>query len=417
MERKQKWLQTTIWMLIFSLGLYILYRGLTIVKEHNFFQNIPILSGLQYEIEHLAVEVYMPGLIYEERQTSSEAEWLKAVIKEVFPLYSYTEKEAKNQPDIESRLEYELLIEAEKNAEMEAQLHAKEPPETTRETETEAATTLDTEIPEIEAVAEDPKREPVAEVSMEQLKDSNYLLNSFYTVDPSTTADSAQINLEALMSIDMKLETDASKPQILIYHTHSQEAFADSLPGDANTSIVGVGSHLAQILQDTYGYQVIHHTKVYDMIDGELDRNKAYTLAAPDIQQILEEHPSIEVVIDLHRDGVDGYKFVKNINGKPTAQIMFFNGLSRTARNGEIDYLPNRYIEDNLAFSFQLQLKAAKFYPGWTRNIYLQSLRYNLHLRPRALLIESGTQLNTVEEEMNAMEPLADILNQVLRGQ
>ena len=80
-------------------------------------------------------------------------------------------------------------------------------------------------------------------------------------------------------------------------------------------------------------------------------------------------------------------------------------------------YLPNPYISENLAFSFQLQMKAAQYYPGLTRNIYLQSLRYNLHFRPRSLLIESGTQLNTVEEEYNAMEPLADILNQVLRGQ
>lgn len=181
--------------------------------------------------------------------------------------------------------------------------------------------------------------------------------------------------------------------------------------------IVGVGKYLTKILTETYGFHVIHHTAVYDMIDGELDRNKAYTLAAPDIQQILDENPSIEVVIDLHRDGVDGHKFVTEIDGKPVAQIMFFNGLSRTATNGEIDYLPNPYIEDNLAFSFQLQLKAAQYYPGWTRNIYLQSLRYNLHMRPRALLIESGTQLNTVQEEMNSMELLGDILNQVLRGE
>ena len=236
-------------------------------------------------------------------------------------------------------------------------------------------------------------------------------------MDPSTTALESQINYDLLMSKDLKMTSDNSAPQILIYHTHSQEAFVDSVEGDVNDTVVGVGNYLTEILTNVYGYNVIHHTKVYDMIDGELDRNKAYTLAAPDIQQILDENPSIEVVIDLHRDGVDGYKFVQEINGKPTAQIMFFNGLSRTARNGEIDYLPNPYIEDNLAFSFQLQLKAAQYYPGWTRNIYLQSLRYNLHMCPKSLLIESGTQLNTVQEERNAMELLADILNQVLRGE
>ena len=104
------------------------------------------------------------------------------------------------------------------------------------------------------------------------------------------------------------------------------------------------------------------------------------------------------------------------IDGKQVAKIMFFNGLSRTARNGNVDYLPNPYIEENLAFSFQLQIKAQEYYPGFTRHIYLQSLRYNLHLKPRALLIEAGSQLNTVEEEKNAMEPLADILDRVLAG-
>ena len=79
--------------------------------------------------------------------------------------------------------------------------------------------------------------------------------------------------------------------------------------------------------------------------------------------------------------------------------------------NEPVTYLPNPYIEENLAFSFQMQLRASRDYPGYTRNIYLQSLRYNLHLRPRSLLIECGTQLNTVEEEYNAMEPLADLLN------
>ena len=75
-----------------------------------------------------------------------------------------------------------------------------------------------------------------------------------------------------------------------------------------------------------------------------------------------------------------------------------------------------QWLSENLAFSFQLQIKAQEYYPGFTRHIYLQSLRYNLHLKPRALLIEAGSQLNTVEEEKNAMEPLADILDRVLAG-
>ena len=190
-------------------------------------------------------------------------------------------------------------------------------------------------------------------------------------------------------------------PQILIYHTHSQEAFADSEEGNISDTIVGMGNYLTELLENKYGYNVIHNTSVFDMIDGVLDRNTAYNLAETEISSILAANPTVEVVIDLHRDGLDGEKLVTQIDGKQVAKIMFFNGLSRTARNGNVDYLPNPYIEENLAFSFQLQIKAQEYY---------------LHLKPRALLIEAGSQLNTVEEEKNAMEPLADILDRVLAG-
>ena len=225
-----------------------------------------------------------------------------------------------------------------------------------------------------------------------------------------------QINAEKLAGQDLRIKKDASVPQILIYHTHSQEAFADSEEGNISDTIVGMGNYLTELLENKYGYNVIHNTSVFDMIDGVLDRNTAYNLAETEISSILAANPTVEVVIDLHRDGLDGEKLVTQIDGKQVAKIMFFNGLSRTARNGNVDYLPNPYIEENLAFSFQLQIKAQEYYPGFTRHIYLQSLRYNLHLKPRALLIEAGSQLNTVEEEKNAMEPLADILDRVLAG-
>ena len=92
------------------------------------------------------------------------------------------------------------------------------------------------------------------------------------------------------MEKDLAIDTDTDGPQILIYHTHSQEAFADSRPGDLRDTIIGVGERLKEILTDQYGFEVLHHTKVYDMIDGKLDRNKAYNLAAPDIEAILKAY-------------------------------------------------------------------------------------------------------------------------------
>ena len=104
------------------------------------------------------------------------------------------------------------------------------------------------------------------------------------------------------------------------------------------------------------------------------------------------------------------------INGKPTAQIMFFNGLSRTKESGELTSLPNPYQVENLAFSFQMEYEAKQYYPGFSRCIYLKGYRYNLHLRPRSVLLEVGAQTNTVEEVKNAMGPFADILHKVLSG-
>ena len=95
---------------------------------------------------------------------------------------------------------------------------------------------------------------------------------------------------------------------------------------------------------------------------------------------------------------------------------MFFNGLSRVKDVGEIAYLPNPYLQDNLAFSFQMQIAGETYYPGLTRKIYLKGYRYNMHLKPRSLLIELGAQNNTVQEAVNACVPIARILNEVLTG-
>lgn len=250
-----------------------------------------------------------------------------------------------------------------------------------------------------------------------QLEDFNYLLANYFTVDESTMADDQLLDADALLGQDLSIDKNPDIPQILIYHTHSQEGFADSREGETADTVVGMGDILARELQEKYGYQVIHDTGVYDLVDGVLDRSAAYDYARESLEEILEENPSIEVIIDLHRDGVDGQKFVTEIDGRPTSMIMFFNGISRNAQDQPISYLQNPYTLQNLAFSLQLELKAREEYPGFTRNIYLKAERFNLHLRPRSLLIEAGTQLNTVEEEQNAMLPLADILNQVLSGQ
>lgn len=252
----------------------------------------------------------------------------------------------------------------------------------------------------------------------EQLNDFSFVSGSFYTVTSITSLTNSILRPEEFLNKDLSIQKDASKPQILIFHTHSQETFADSAEGDVSTSIVGVGDYLTQLLTQKYGYQVIHDTSVYDYVDGRLDRSKAYTYAEEGIARILEENPSIEVVIDLHRDGVaETTHLLTEVDGKKMAKIMFFNGLSYSRVNGDIGYLYNPFRDDNLAMSLQMQLLGEAYYPGFLRNIYVNAYRYCLHERGRSMLIEAGAQTNTVQEVKNAMEPLADLLDKLLRGE
>lgn len=283
-----------------------------------------------------------------------------------------------------------------------------------QQAETQAAQAAETQTAQAAQIQTALATEKVVVYPREKLNDFDYLIQNFYQVDSTTTINSSQLNADALLGKDLRLSHDASTPQILIYHTHSQEGYADSVPGDASTSVVGVGDYLTKLLTEQYGFNVIHHKGEYDVGD----RDHAYSKAGPGLEAVLAENPGVEVVIDLHRDGVaESTRLVTQVNGIEMAQVMFFNGLSRTTAMGDIDYLYNPYIADNLAISFQMQLKAAEYYPGFTRRIYLKGYRYNMHYCPKTLLIEVGAQTNTVSEAMNAMVPLADLLNKVLTAQ
>ena len=248
-----------------------------------------------------------------------------------------------------------------------------------------------------------------------QLQDYDFLIKHFYTVHSSTTARREEMDAAVLTGMDLSMKKDPSVPQILIYHTHSQETYADYAAGNKKATVVELGNRLTVLLEEK-GYQVLHDTTSYDMAAGKLDRNHAYNYALDGIMGILQKYPSIQVVLDLHRDGVkESLHMVRTVNGKATAPIMFFNGMSQTPE-GEIEYLKNPYKTENLAFSLQMQLLAEEEYPDLTRKIFLKGLRYNLHVRPRSALIEVGAQTNTLEEALNAMEPLADLLDQVLGG-
>lgn len=245
----------------------------------------------------------------------------------------------------------------------------------------------------------------------DELASYEALIKAFYAVDSTTVAGEELLRADTLLERDMRIQGSADEPQILIYHTHSRESFADSVLGDENSGILGAGEYLATLLREQYGYNVIHIKDCYDE-----ERDYAYSNSLPALEAILEEYPSIEAVIDLHRDAMpEDRRLVTDIQGRPTAQFMFFNGLCRT-RKGEIAQLENPYLADNLALSFQMQAACNEYYPGIARRIYLKAYRYNMHLCPKSLLIELGAQNNTEEEIRNACEPLAHVLDLVFSG-
>ena len=248
----------------------------------------------------------------------------------------------------------------------------------------------------------------------QNLNDYNFC-QQFYTVTSITSLTKEIFRPSEFLDKDMKITHDSSSPQFLIFHTHSQEKFADSTDDDS-TSILGVGDYLTELLTGK-GYNVIHDRSVYDYVDGKLDRSKAYTYAEQGIESILESNPSIEVVIDLHRDGVaDTTHLVTEVDGRQMAKIMFFNGISYSNVKGNINYLYNPYRDDNLAMSLQMHLIGEAYYPGFLRRNYINAYRYCLHERAKSMLIEAGAQTNTFEEVKNAMEPLADMLDKLLTG-
>ena len=171
---------------------------------------------------------------------------------------------------------------------------------------------------------------PQIDLSPAKLADFDYVMNQFFILDSNTETNAQQISGTRFLGEDLSIKQDSKVPQILIYHTHSQETFVDSREGKEEDTIVGVGNYLTDLLEEKYGYQVIHVTDAFDMMGGTLDRSKAYDYARISIEKVLEENPTVEVVIDLHRDGVpDDRRLVTEVNGKSTAQLLFYNGYNQ----------------------------------------------------------------------------------------
>lgn len=394
--------------------------------DHRFISAVALLLILLILTGGVGEEkFFLPLFTYMVQETDEASALVKSSIEGFMPLYGYGEGDVDlptySVEDIETKEEVTLQIlngEGDEGSRPETESYLQENMQSASGASAEEAK-IEEDLALQELLLQEnqslgfTEAKKVMSYDLNLYRDYETLLSTFYTIDRYALAGSDLFNIDSFMSTDLRIPKESAGPQILIYHTHASEGYADSVPGDASQTVVGVGDFLAEILTEQYGYSVLHHTEVYDSV-----RDDAYGNSLPGLEKVLEENPSIQVVIDLHRDAANPARdMVVDIDGRKTARFMFFNGISRSTQNGSIDYLYNPYLEENLAFSFQMQKVAGEYYPGLTRNIYVKQYRYNMHLRGRSLLVELGDNSNTLEEAMNACYPLAHMLDLVLSGQ
>jgi len=208
-------------------------------------------------------------------------------------------------------------------------------------------------------------------------------------------------------------------PQILIVHTHTSESYAPSnknyyLPTDPdrtqdmNFNVVKVGEEMTKTLKGM-GINVIHDKTVHDYPSY----NGSYKSSLATVQKNLEKYPSIKVVIDVHRDAMitadkTKLKLCTTIDGKKTAQIMIVTG---TDQGG----LTHPSWRENLKFAIKLQSRFSKMYPTLARPINLARERYNMHTTTASLILEVGSNGNTLEEAINGGTYAAKALGAFLK--
>jgi stage II sporulation protein P len=247
----------------------------------------------------------------------------------------------------------------------------------------------------------------------ERLIKEHYILSS----DISLTPEDLPFNKYIKKDLSLNTTTNKNNPKILIFHTHSQEKYNNKTE-NASSTVISIGDALKRQLEDNYDVCIFHCKETFDMVNGKLERENCYHRLQPIIGNILNDNTYIEVLIDIQRDGLPPNQFdTIMINNRPTAKLLFINGISKKLIDGKmtkVDTLPNPYVEDNLAFSYQMKLKTDELYPGLVKNIVIKPYRYSLHMAPKSLLIEIGNNNNTIEEALNAVAPLAETLAEVL---
>lgn len=213
-------------------------------------------------------------------------------------------------------------------------------------------------------------------------------------------------DISAILADGPQLSLPAEGPQILIIHTHGSEAYTqagldrydaedNSRTSDTRYNIVRVGDELTKIFEEA-GLKVIHDREIYDYPSY----TGSYTRSGAAIEEYLEQYPDIAMVIDLHRDalGADGvvYKTVAEEQGVCASQVMLLVGTDASG-------LEHPNWQTNLSLALYLQQRVSEAHPTLMRPVSLVQQRYNQHLTPGSMIIEVGSNGNTLQEALAAI--------------
>ena len=223
-----------------------------------------------------------------------------------------------------------------------------------------------------------------------------------------------EVDVAALLREGWSCRLPREGPQVLILHTHACEAYTpqgddqyepsgDYRTLDEGHSVIAVGDELCKILEAA-GYGVLHDRTLYDYPAY----NGAYDRSGEAVRDLLEDNPTIRVVIDLHRDALGGVKTRYTApDGAESAQVML---LLTTGDRG----LYHPAWRENLKLGLEVYDEMERTYRGLARPLYLSPARYNQHLCPGSFLAEVGTEANTLAEAKEAAALLGNCLVSVL---
>lgn len=266
------------------------------------------------------------------------------------------------------------------------------------------------------AVTPDPSRSsaPVEEIQLE----GGAQVADFFVKDSTGSGTDLLAALEEEPSVHLKRDGSV---EILIYHTHTSEAYSQSYTGfyytdmatrteDPDQSVVAAGEALKQALE-AQGFGVVHDTTVNDTLyNGSYDRSWEV------LQKNLAEYPTLQVTIDVHRDSMTTdsgvkYKPTVTVNGRKAAQVMLIAGCDANGGWGDFP----RW-EENLRLALRVQQKLQQLYPGLARPLNFSNSKYNMNATPGSMLVEVGTEVNTVSEARYAGQLAGDAIGQALKA-